>query len=121
MGYNSQIDSAAAPLVRPSLLIETARVGARRYCRARDLAPALPGFTGGTAQQVVARLGEAELNCEDLRRARSPAYRPAVHVQVLSALLAEAAQAKASGSDSLRFATKSRRPSSMPGSSAGAA
>lgn len=105
MAYHSRPEGAAAALMRPRLLIETARIGARRYCRARDLGPALPGFTGGTAQQIVARLGEAEGNCEALRRAHSPAYRPAVHVQVLAALLAEAAQAKASGSASLRLVT----------------
>ena len=104
MGYHSRPESATAPLVRPKLLIDTARIGARRYCRARDLAAALPGSSGGGARQIVTCLREAERNCEEMRRARAPAYRPAMHVQVLSALLAEAAQAKASGSDSLRLA-----------------
>ena len=108
MGYHHRLTGAAPALIRPRLLIETARIGARRYRRDRDLAAALPGFTGGPSLSIVARLREAERCCEKQRHARSPAYRPAIHVQVLSALLAEAAfadQAKASGSDSLRPAT----------------
>ena len=104
MGYHDRLTGAAVTLVRPRLLIETARIGARFYRRKRDLPAALPGLAGGSPAQIVARLGEAERSCEELRAARSPAYRPAIHVQVLSALLAEAAQAKASGSDSLREA-----------------
>lgn len=102
MGYHSRAASAALPLVRPKLLIETAHVGACLYSRERDLGSAIPGFSGGSPAQIVARLGEAERNCEELRRTRAPAYRATGHVQVLSALLAEAAQAKASGSDCLR-------------------
>ena len=104
MGYHDRLAGTAVTLVRPKLLIETARIGARLYRRERDLAAALPGHTGRSLAQIVARLSEAERNCEELRAARSPAYRPAIHVQVLSALLAESAQAKASGSDSLREA-----------------
>jgi hypothetical protein len=104
MGYHTKLSGAATPLIRPRLLIETARIGARLYRRERDLAAALPGIVTGPPAQVVARLGEAERACEELRRARSPAYRPAEHVLVLSALLAEAAQAKASGSEAFRAA-----------------
>ena len=104
MGFHARPGLAAAPLIRPDVLIETARIGARLYQRRRDLAAALPGQAGGSGAQIVARLAEAERDCEELRRLRSPAYRPATHVQVLAALLAESAQAKASGSDSLRLA-----------------
>jgi hypothetical protein len=68
----------------------------------------------------VARLSEAERDYEALRRERSPAYRSGKHVQILSALIAEADRAagnrptlsrscsadqtKASGSDALRLA-----------------
>lgn len=104
MSYHTKLSSAAMPLIRPRLLIETARIGARLYRRERDLAAALRGTTPGSPALIVARLGEAEQACEELRRNRSPAYRPAEHVQVLSALLAEAAQAKASGSEALRAA-----------------
>lgn len=104
MGYHSRLASLATPLIRPKLLIEAARIGARRYCRARDLGAALPGNAGGTPVQIIGRLRAAEWASEELRRSRSPGYRPAAHVQVLAALLAEAAQANASGSDSFRSA-----------------
>ena len=94
----------AGTLVRPRILIETARIGARLYRRKRDLAAALPGTSGLGARQILARLRAAEAECERLRRAGSPAWRPSRHVQVLAALLAEAAQAKASGSAALRSA-----------------
>ncbi|HUF86866.1 MAG TPA: DUF6477 family protein [Thermohalobaculum sp.] len=100
------------PLIRPKLLIETARIGARLYRRERDLAGAVCGLAHASPEQIVARLSDAEHDCEALRRARAPTYRPAAHVQVLAALLAEAGrarsraadQAKASGSASLRLA-----------------
>lgn len=90
--------------MRPRILIETARIGACRYHRDRDLGAALPGASGLGAQQIVARLRAVEAECERLRRMGSPAWRPSRHVQVLAALLAEAAQAKASGSAALRSA-----------------
>lgn len=80
----NEIDS---PLIRPKTLIRTARIGARLYQRERDLAAALPDT--GTATAIVARLQAAERHCESLRRDGSPAYKPARHVQVLAALLAE--------------------------------
>jgi hypothetical protein len=102
------------PLIRPKLLIETARIGARLYDRKRDLAGAIRG--AGAGRQIVARLSEAERLYEQLRRARSPAYRSGKHVQILSALIAEAdhaarhessplaGQTNASASDALRLA-----------------
>jgi len=90
------------PLFRPRLLIETARIAARVYRRERDLGATL---SQGQPGRIVERLGESERQCEALRRARSPAYRPGRHVQLLAALIAEAAQTKASGSDALRLAT----------------
>ena len=114
MGYHSCLSSTAMPLIRPKLLIETARFGARHYRRERDLPGAIPGLLARALGQIVARLSEAERHCEELRRERSPAYRPARHVQILSALIAEAdraggvnrgsGQMKESGSDALRAA-----------------
>lgn len=111
MGVHLQRLTGVMPLIRPRLMIEAARAGARAYQRARDLPGALDG--GGRAlasmprETILARLAETERVCEDLRRDRSPAYRPGRHVQVLAALLAEAgaAQEKASGSEALRVAT----------------
>jgi len=117
MARLASLAGAAAPLFRPKLLIKTARIGARLYRRERDLAPALPGLAATAADKaadkaeskIVARLTEAERRCEEMRRGRSPAYQPARHVQILSALIAEAArpadQAKTSGSEALRSAT----------------
>jgi hypothetical protein len=120
MGFHSCQSTTTMPLIRPKLLIETARIGARLYQRERDLAGAIPGsnfaLSASARRQIVARLHEAERRCEALRRERSPAYRHARHVQVLAALIAEADQAasheviglagqtKASGSDALRLA-----------------
>lgn len=119
MGHHACQTRTPAPLIRPKLLIEAARIGARLYRRERDLACALPGLAAASTARIVTRLHEAERECEELRRAHAPAYRPGTHVQVLSALLAEAhhagqaenrtpqrtaAQAKASGSASLRLA-----------------
>jgi hypothetical protein len=77
-------------MIRPKLLIETARIGARLYRRERDLSGAIPGLSSRAIGQIVAR-------------------RPGKHVQILSALIAEADQktnqTKASGSDALRLVT----------------
>ena len=113
MGYHSCLSSAAMPLIRPKLLIETARIGARLYRRERDLPGAIPGLSLATGGRIVARLMDAEWHCEEQRRRRSPAYRSGKHVQILSALIAEAdqgagrdaRQTKASSSAALRSAT----------------
>ena len=107
MGYQSCLSSNAMPMIRPKILIETARIGARLYRRERDLSGAIPGLTARAPGQILTRLSEAELDCEELRRGGSPAYRPGKHVQILSALIAEAGrktnQTKASGSAALRL------------------
>lgn len=81
--------SNEGPLFRPQTLIRTARIGAQLYRRERDLAAALPGIAKNAAAAIVAQLQTAERHCETLRRGGSPAYKPARHVQVLAALLAE--------------------------------
>lgn len=111
MGLHFLKDAGAAALIRPRLVIQAARAGAAGYQRRRDLPGALAGsgrgIGNGSRTAIIARLTEVELGCEELRRARSPAYRPGRHVQVLAALLAESAtgQAKASGSEALRVST----------------
>jgi len=112
MGYHSCMSSAAMPLIRPKLLIETARIGARLYRRERDLPGAIPGLSTAARGRILARLRDAEWDCEELRRRHSPAYRSGKHVQILSALIAEAdpgadqgvCQTNASGSAALRSA-----------------
>jgi hypothetical protein len=95
------------PMSRPRILAESARFGARRYRRGRDLPGAVPGLLASGASAILPRLIDEERRCEEARVSRSAAYRPALHVQILSALLAEASalQAKASGSEALRSAT----------------
>jgi len=97
MGIHFQHTKPAGPLIRPRLMIEAARKGARLYQRARDLPGALAGGQPASASPgaILNRLTETELACEEQRRNRSPAYRPGRHVQVLAALLAEAAMARA--------------------------
>lgn len=91
---------------RPKLLVNTARMGARNYRRTRDLPGAVPGLLAQPTDQILPKLAAAEERCELERRAKSAAYRPGRHVQILAALLAEtvAAQANASGSDAFRSA-----------------
>ena len=93
---------------RPRLLVTTARYGAKRYRRERDLPGAIAGLLARPRNEIVPRLREAEEICEEERLTQSAAYRPGKHVQILAALLAEAARAaqpKASGSEALRSAT----------------
>lgn len=94
------------PMTRPRILAESARFGACRYRRGRDLPGAVPGLLASGADAILPRLIDEERRCEEARVGRSAAYRPALHVQILSALLAEisAVQAKASGSEALRSA-----------------
>jgi hypothetical protein len=83
--------SASLPkLARPRLLIDAARAGAAAYRRERDLPTGLGGATG---RGLIAALIAAEAACDADRRATAPGYSPARHVRLLSALLAEAAQA----------------------------
>ena len=76
---------------RPTILVRTAKIGARFYRRSRDLPGAVPGLLSQPTGTIVPRLIEAEAKCEEQRRAGSAAYKPGKHVQVLAALLAESA------------------------------
>ena len=80
-------------LIRPKMLIRTARIGARSYRRERDLTAAIPSRPKSTSM-ILSLLRTAEQDCETQRRNRSPAYKPAHHVQVLAALIAETRQAE---------------------------
>lgn len=82
------------PLHRPATLALAARFGARRYRRGRDLPGAVPGLLAGAPAAIIPRLFTEEARCEEARLAQSATYRPARHVQILSALLAEAAAAE---------------------------
>lgn len=116
MRHPANLPNPATPLFRPKLLVETARIGARHYQRDRDLSGAMPGvdsrrlaLSGG---HLLAQLGEAEWSCEMLRREGSPAYRSGHHVQVLSALIAEAGQRK--NHESLQTPPRNQRRQGRP-------
>lgn len=77
------------PMLRPRLLIRAARWGARRYRRRRDLPAAVPGLLGRPETEILPALQRHEAESESMRRAGAPGYRPARHLQLLAALLAE--------------------------------
>ncbi|MEO1490885.1 MAG: DUF6477 family protein [Pseudomonadota bacterium] len=90
MGSDANLMKETCAMSRPKILVTTAEYGARRYRRSRDLPGAVPGLLAKPEATILPELMAAEQKCEDERRARSAAYRPARHVQVLAALLAEA-------------------------------
>ena len=129
-------------MLRPAPMVRAAAIGARHYRRERDLPAAVPGLLAESRGTFVPRLAREEAALEARRRSGAAGYRPGRHLAVLAAFVAasraagvspaaaageaggpagpgEAPQAKAFGTRSLRSATKSRRPSSMPGSIAG--
>lgn len=90
MGSDANTIEETFPMSRPKILVTSAQFGARRYRRARDLPGAIPGLLARADAQILPELVAAEQRCEEERRARSAAYRPGRHVQILAALLAEA-------------------------------
>jgi hypothetical protein len=99
---------------RPPLLLTAARLAQGEYRRDSDLRrilrlPAPPAPGPGTVQLLL----DLEARCEHARQNQTgDAWRAARHVEILTALLAEArllragfAQMNASGSDALRRAT----------------
>ena len=121
MPFDTTANPSFETMIRPRLLVQTAKIGARLYKRERDLPGAVPGLLAQPEHRIMPRLIEAELKCEQDRRLRAAQYRPARHLQILSALLAEAlVQAKASGSAALRSTTNACNASSTAGSMLGA-
>lgn len=97
------------PLRRPVTMVACARFGARRYCRERDLPGAVPGLLAGRRDAILPRLIVEERRCEEARLARCVTYRPARHVQILSALLAEAAARSGAGARKTRTTAPTAR------------
>lgn len=88
--------AALAPLRRPKLLIRAARAGLALYRPERDLPRVLRRTGAGLTERPGAALDEllaAEDRLETRRRAGDAAYRAAAHVEVMTALLAEAGRA----------------------------
>ncbi|GMG80856.1 hypothetical protein LNKW23_00680 [Paralimibaculum aggregatum] len=88
---------AIGPMARPKPLARAARSAARSYRRMRDLPGAVPGLAAAPEAEILPRLAAAEARCEIARQARAAGYRPAQHLQILAALLAEARRAAGPG------------------------
>jgi hypothetical protein len=88
------IDSLNA-LRRPRLLIRAARHGLTEYNRNRDLRRVMRAEPAAGPARVVARLMALEAEQEAIRQAGDAAYSVARHVEVLIALMAEAALLRA--------------------------
>ncbi len=79
-------------LKRPKLLSRAARAGLRLYDRDRDLARILPGDgLKKRGAEVLGRLRAMEAECEEARRSGATGYSISRHVELLTALVAEAA------------------------------
>lgn len=76
-------------LLRPALMVKAARFAARAYNRRRDLPGAVAGLLARPEAEILPTLRRAEAQHEALRHHGAPAYRPAHHLQVLAALIAE--------------------------------
>lgn len=90
--------SALAPLRRPKLLIRAARAGLDLYRPERDLPHVLRRAGAGAADVPRAALDvllATEDRLETRRRAGDAAYRASAHVEVMTALLAEAGRVQA--------------------------
>jgi len=88
--------AALAPLRRPKLLIRAARAGLALYQPERDLRRVLRRIGTGAVVlpgTVLDALLAAEDRLETCRRAGDAAYRATAHVEVMTALLAEAERA----------------------------
>jgi len=78
-------------LRRPALLVEAARIGAEDYRRERHLRRLTGVGPLPAPAAALERLVEIEIWMNDLRRARDAAWSPGRHVEVLIAILGEAA------------------------------
>lgn len=74
---------------RPKILMQAARICAKGYKRETML----PRLLGASAARVLEVLRSQEEGLEGERKARISTYSPQVHVEVLSALMAESKKA----------------------------
>ena len=79
------LNEKSAPIRRPKILLQAARICARGYSRDRML----PRLLGASSARVVAILSVQEERLEQERRMRESTYSAQAHVEVLSALIAE--------------------------------
>ncbi len=81
----TRIPTNTAPLSRPRILMQAARICAKGYRRETML----PALLGASSAKVVDLLTEKERALEAGRRAQDGTYSAQTHVEVLSALLSE--------------------------------
>ena len=86
---NDVLNSLSA-LRRPRILIRAARIGAAEYRRDTHLRRHLGYGTLPRSADALHKLVEIEVTMNAQRRAKSAAYSPAQHVDVLIAMMGEA-------------------------------
>ena len=86
----SQFETALNSLKRPQLLIDAARLGARRFRRKRHLRSISPNASGLDRSALLRDLIEKEHDQDWNRRSGSTDYNVQRHVLLLSALIFEA-------------------------------
>jgi protein-disulfide isomerase-like protein with CxxC motif len=83
------------PLRRPRILVTAARHACADYRRDRDLKRILGDTPPPAGRRLIAELVAQEAALDAVRRAQDGTYAPARHVEVLAALMAETALARA--------------------------
>lgn len=124
--------SLLALLRRPALLMKTARLGAQSYHRSRHLRRVLKGAVPASHGAALVQLMALEDAQNDKRKNGDANYAPALHVDIMIALISEAyllsvtpppsrpSHMNASGSAAFLAATNSSSLATIAGSSGGA-
>jgi hypothetical protein len=84
------IQSQIRQLKRPGLLVQAARFGLDGFRRSRDMARLLPDAAHVSCGAALMALLEAERQENDARTAHSAHYALIRHIQLLTAIMAEA-------------------------------
>ena len=110
-------------LHRPRILARAARLGAQNYCRQRDLRRILGHGHVPKPAAAALRLLELEQELNNARKADDPGYSMIRHVDVLIALVGEAAclrsPPRGAGRQTETAAAMDRRSPSVPASRPG--
>lgn len=83
------LNTVLSTLRRPRLLVRAARLGLADYNRKRDLARLTGQNPRSTTKTIVENLIAQEEHLEETRQSKDSNYRPAHHVELLVALMAE--------------------------------
>lgn len=83
------LHTVLSTLRRPRLLVRAARIGLSDYNRKRDLARLTGQSPRNKTSIIIENLIAQEEHLEDSRRTGDASYRPAQHVEMLVALMAE--------------------------------